>query len=273
MSSTESQHHPDTSTEGLPALNEQRPAENSISSESDDIASPSTVRSGLSSVISTPESDAIGEDTSPITTMSNKEKLAAAVKVCRQFGANIGKTARLYGLSATTLGRHVKGNVKAKGGQCVFTPQQEQTIVNHLLKMSDWLVPMKRQDVEDYVQSLLDLSGKKVSRFRNNRPGKDWSYGFLKRHDKELAIRRSKLISPRKGLVTEDVVRQFFELLSLQLSGDDQIPPSRIMNYDETNLVNSAGQQYVIFRRSQKKKLSIEQVQQKWIQCDVCSMC
>lgn len=257
MSSTESQHHPDTSTEGLPALNEQRPAENSISSESDDIASPSTVRSGLSSVISTPESDAIGEDTSPITTMSNKEKLAAAVKVCRQFGANIGKTARLYGLSATTLGRHVKGNVKAKGGQCVFTPQQEQTIVNHLLKMSDWLVPMKRQDVEDYVQSLLDLSGKKVSRFRNNRPGKDWSYGFLKRHDKELAIRRSKLISPRKGLVTEDVVRQFFELLSLQLSGDDAIPPSRIMNYDETNLVNSAGQQYVIFRRSQKNNFQL----------------
>ena len=51
---------------------------------------------------------------------------------CIEFGANIGKTARLYGLSATTLGRHVKGNVKPKGGQCVFTPQQEQTIVNHL---------------------------------------------------------------------------------------------------------------------------------------------
>ena len=203
------------------------------------------------SVIASPESDT-SATSSIVSYSSRKEKLAAAVQVVRNTGATVGATARHFGLSPTTLARHVDGNVKQKGGQCVFSPEQEQTIVQHLLKLSDWLIPITREQLEYYVQSFLLKNNITVSRFRENKPGKDWSYGFLNRHKSQLDIRRSVLITPRKGLVPADTVHQFFNLLRLQLSGTDAVPPSCIMNYDETNLVNDPGQQRVIVRRGQK---------------------
>ena len=132
-----------------------------------------------SSVIASPESDA-SATSSNVAYSSREEKLAAAVKIVRETSATVGATARHFGLSPTTLTRHVDGNVKQKGGQCVFSPEQEQTIVQHLLKLSDWLVPITREQLEYYVQSFLIKNDITVSRFRDNKPGKDWSYGFLK---------------------------------------------------------------------------------------------
>ena len=76
----------------------------------------------------------------------------------------------------------LSGNLKKRGGQPVFTEQQERVFVEHLLKLSDWLVPISRQCFQSYVQFYLKSVGKNVPRFNDNRPGKDWAYSFFKRN-------------------------------------------------------------------------------------------
>jgi len=174
-------------------------------------------------VIASPESDEsqdiMSGDQQP--DMFRKEKIAAAIRMVYAGGVR-GTVARHFGLSATTLSRHLSGNLKKRGGQPVFTKQQERVFVEHLLKLSDWLVPISRQCFQSYVQFYLKSVGKNVPRFQDNRPGKDWAYSFFKRN-KEVTQRRSNIIPPSKALVTVESLRQFFDLLSPQLSGDDAI--------------------------------------------------
>ena len=207
-------------------------------------------------VIASPESDEsqdMSGDQQP--DMSREEKIAAAIRMVYAGGVR-GTVARHFGLSATTLSRHLSGNLKKRGGQPVFTKQQERVFVEHLLKLSDWLVPISRHCFQSYVQFYLKSVGKHVPRFQDNRPGKDWAYSFFKRN-KEVTQRRSNIIPPSKALVTVESLRQFFDLLSPQLSGDDAIDPSCILNYDETALTNDPGSQHVIVRRSQKNNRKV----------------
>ena len=188
--------------------------------------------------------------------MSRDMKLEAAIRMVKAGGVR-GTVARHYGLSATTLSRHLSGNLKKKGGQPVFTPQQERVFVDHLLKLSDWLVPISRKSFQSYIHFYLKSVGKNVPRFKDNKPGKDWAYSFFKRN-KQVTERRSTVITPAKALVTVDSLRQFFDLLKPQLTGDDAIDPSCILNYDETNLTNDPGSEVVIVRRSQKNNRKIK---------------
>ena len=91
-------------------------------------------------VIASPESD---ESPPDCTQMSREERIAAAIRMIHAGGVR-GTVARSYGLSATTLSRHLAGNLKQKGGQPVFSEKQERVFVEHLLKLSDWLVPIGR---------------------------------------------------------------------------------------------------------------------------------
>ena len=211
-----------------------------------------SLESSVGRVIASPESDESPPDS---LQMSREDRIAAAIRIIRGGGVR-GTVARSYGLSATTLSRHLAGNLKQKGGQPVFSEKQERVFVEHLLKLSDWLVPISRDCFQCYVQFYLKSKGMHIPRFRDNKPGKDWAYSFFKRH-KDVALRRSVLISPSKALITVDAIHQFFSLLSPQLSGDDAIDPSCILNYDETNLTNDPGSQVVIVRRSQKSNRKV----------------
>ena len=199
----------------------------------------------------TPESDRAEEGPSTSATLTRAERLRLAVEICRRTDAPTAPVARQYGLAPTTLYRHVRGGVRSPGGQPSFSAAQEEIFVRHLEALSDWLIPISVDMLLEYVESFLEANQITVKRFKNNKPGKDWGYGFLKRHSKRLARRRTVNISPRKGLVEADVVRRFFDRLKLQLSGDGAFPPSCILNYDETNLTNDPGNPWLIVRRRQ----------------------
>ena len=99
-------------------------------------------------VIASPESD---ESQPDIPDMSRDMKIDAAIRMVDAGGVR-GTVARHFGLSATTLSRHLSGNFKKRVGQPVFTEQQERVFVEHLLKLSDWLVPISRHCFQSYVQ-------------------------------------------------------------------------------------------------------------------------
>ena len=81
--------------------------------------------------------------------------------------------AHQYDLSLTTLYRHMRGGIRTPGGQPSFSAEQEEIYVQHLLKLSDWLVPISVNMLIEYVKSFLAANRIAVKRFQNSKPGKD----------------------------------------------------------------------------------------------------
>ena len=154
----------------------------------------------------------------------------------------------------STLHRHCTRKVKRKGGQPVFTARQEAVFEGHLLMCADALWPVTTDQFKDYVAKFIKVNNYKEHRFRNGRPGKDWIYGFMRRHP-ELRRRRAATISASKAYGTSpDKLREFFSRLEpILLPGSESYcTPDCVMNYDETAIGDDAGSPIVFVRRSTK---------------------
>lgn len=84
--------------------------------------------------------------------------------------------------------------------------------------------------------------------FKNNIPETDWVNGFLKRHP-NLSVKVGANIKKTHANITADDIHEYMDRIEQSLSG---IPPSRIYNYDETNLTDDPGQKKVICKRGSK---------------------
>lgn len=85
-------------------------------------------------------------------------------------------------------------------------------------------------------------------RFRDNKPGNDWFTYFIKRHP-ELTIRLSENIKRVRAGVSWDAINDYFLNLETCLDG---VPPSNIINYDETNFTDDPGAVKVVVKRGCK---------------------
>ena len=82
----------------------------------------------------------------------------------------------------------------------------------------------------------------------NNLPGKDFVYGFLRRHP-DLTVRTANLIKRSRAALSHDDVHAFFDNFERSAAG---IPPENIYNCDETNLQDNPGAKRAIFSRGVK---------------------
>ncbi|KAJ8018189.1 hypothetical protein HOLleu_43965 [Holothuria leucospilota] len=91
-----------------------------------------------------------------------------------------------------------------------------------------------REKLQVTVKAILDREGRKVNVFNENKPGKDWYYGFLRKHPQlssrrpeALELSRAKMCSP------ENIHECFigFENFLLQHNITD---PAQIHNCDES---------------------------------------
>ena len=80
-------------------------------------------------------------------------------------------------------------------------------------------------------------------------PGRDFVYSFLNRHKSELSSRLCQNIKRARVSITPDTINEYFDRLESELK---DIPPSNIVNYDETNLYDDPGRAKVITRRGCK---------------------
>ena len=164
------------------------------------------------------------------------------------------RIAEIYKIPKTTIQRHLQTTVKTKGGQTAFSVEQEKLFVQHLLYCADQVLPVGQAVFLDYIMNLCTQFHINTKRFKNGRPGKDWLYGFLKRHP-ELQNRRAKAMTAAKAWGTSpEKLREFFENMrpSLDPSGEKYCEPECVVNYDETAMTDSAGDPFVITRRSTK---------------------
>ena len=159
-----------------------------------------------------------------------------------------------WSIAPSTLYRHCTQTVLKTGGQPVFSARQESVFANHLLMCADALWPVTTEQLKDYVKRFIEVNNIKGDRFKNNRPGKDWVTGFLRRHP-DLKKRRAAAISASKAYGTSaDKLREFFARLKPVLSPDSAsyCTADCVLNYDETAIGDDAGDPFVITRKSAK---------------------
>lgn len=162
---------------------------------------------------------------------------------------SVRAAAKKYAIPKSTLSDHLTGKYKGPHGkQPVFSELEERIFSDHAGKVAEWGFPFTRLDLRLVVKIYLDKQGRNVPIFKNNLPGEEWVNGFFNRNP-DLRLRMSRNITHRRAKVGHDEVSQYFENLKESL---ENIPPTNILNYDETNLSDDPGSSKCIFKRGTK---------------------
>lgn len=115
-----------------------------------------------------------------------KENILQALEEIRNSTLSFRKAAQKYGVPKSVLFRHANGEVKKQGGQTVLSAQEECMFIERINICSEWGYPIDCYDLRLIVKNYLDKLGRNEPRFKNNLPGKDFVYSFLKRNKKKF---------------------------------------------------------------------------------------
>jgi hypothetical protein len=154
-----------------------------------------------------------------------------------------------YKVPRSTIKNKLKNDHgKSVGRPTVFSREQELSFAQHCVTLANYGFPLIPYDLKMTISRYLNSKGTQVPQFKNNIPGDDWVSGFLKRHP-ELSVKFSANIKKTRANITSSDINDYMDRLERTLSG---IPPSRIYNYDETNLTDDPGNKKVISKRGSK---------------------
>ena len=129
-----------------------------------------------------------------------------------------------------------------------MTASEEVAFKEHVISISDYGFPFDTYDLRLAVKFLLDKKGLNINCFQNNFPGLDWSRSFLKRHQ-DLTKGFASNIKKKRAAISETTIGEYMANLKKEVNG---VPPSNILNYDETNLMDDPGNKKIITKRGSK---------------------
>ena len=165
-------------------------------------------------------------------------------------GMGIRAAALTYGVPRSTLRDRVKQKHPASsGGQTVFQPMEERIMAQNIALLGDWGFPLDVLDVRMLVKQYLTVRGRYVPRFKENVPGHEWVVSFLARQQAIITQRTCRNITRKRAEITPEVIGEYFSHLGETLEG---VPPTNIINFDETNLSDDPGQKKCVYRRGCK---------------------
>lgn len=163
---------------------------------------------------------------------------------------SLRQAASKYGISKSTLSdKKLKNHPKENGRQTVLSKREEKQLVHGLKRAAKWGFPFTALDIRYLVKGYLDLRGKREKRFRNNFPGYEWSRSFLKRNRGEITVKFCENIKRSRAAVLKQTVSSFYDHFKKTC---ENVPPSNIVNYDETNLCDDPGRRKLIVKRGVK---------------------
>lgn len=194
----------------------------------------------------------------------SEEDMENAIKAFRQ-GRSLRHAAELFKVPRTCLTRRLNNNdsLKKRGGQSVFTPEQERALADRIVRLCDIGFGMTREDV---LRAAFDFA--EQSKIKNNfnqtkrAAGKDWFLGFIERNP--LSLRKPQGLSrPRaEGLNPVDVQDYFDKLRTALTEAGTVSKPQMIYNVDETGCaMNNRQTQKVVAKTGSKlvvKQTSVE---------------
>ena len=176
------------------------------------------------------------------------EVLQEAIDACHD-GMSARQASQKYGIPRATLNRKLKGLCGHHGHPTALSKEEETQICEYVVLMADWGFPMSKADLRHFVKDYIERKGITVPEFVENLPGNDWAEGFLKRHKEEISVRSANNIKRARAEVGPDVIRKYFQNLA---SSIENVAPSHIFNYDETNLSDDPGRKQVLAKRGMK---------------------
>lgn len=193
----------------------------------------------------------------------SEEDMQNAIKAFRQ-GRSLRHAAELFKVPRTCLTRRLQNdNSKKRGGQCVFTYEQEKALAERIVRLCDIGFGMTREDVMKAAFDFAEKNNIKNNFSKTKRiAGKDWFLGFMERHP--LSLRKPQGLSrPRaEGLNPEDVQDYFQKLRRAVTETGTANKPQMIYNVDETGCaMNNHQSQKVVAKTGSKlviKQTSVE---------------
>lgn len=164
---------------------------------------------------------------------------------------SIRKSSKEFNIPFATLRNKVKElHSKRSGGQPRLSLEAEKVIVEMITELTDWRIPLSGLEIRFLVKDYLDRRNVVDRVFTDNLPGHDWLGTFKKRNN--LTHRIADNLKASRAAVNEEIIGNYFVELEKSLSG---IPPSNIVNYDETNMTDDPGSKTVIVRRGHKRRV------------------
>lgn len=180
-----------------------------------------------------------------------KENLRKALDGVKNGRKSLRRAAECYQIPKSTLYDKIKAHkTKKHGGQTIISPTDEEKLVNGITTLSEWCFPLTRSDIRVLVKNFLDRKGVKVAKFKDNYPGIEWFYKFVKRHKNILTERLAQNIKRVRAGITKEAITDYFENLRGII---ENVPACNIVNYDESNLTDDPGRSKVLCRRGSKR--------------------
>jgi len=151
-------------------------------------------------------------------------------------------TARQYGIPAKTLRRHRDQKVKQPGvsvlgrHKCVFPPEYEDMLVQHILVMENAFYGLTTMDIRRLAFALAEKMMLKHPFSKNLKlAGSEWLRSFIKRHP-QLSLRSSQATSISRIVgFNKPQVDRFFSLYGDELS-KRQFQAKDVWNMDESGI-------------------------------------
>ncbi|KAK3741118.1 hypothetical protein RRG08_042485 [Elysia crispata] len=121
-----------------------------------------------------------------------------------------------------------------RGRQTVLSPSQEQELAECLIIFAEWGWGFGKEEVKDIIQDFI-REKELENPFKEDRPGRDWLDGFLRRHPKVVPRKTEHLSNSRAKAEDPVVIQNWFTLLDKILTEKDiKGLPSQIFNCDES---------------------------------------
>lgn len=184
----------------------------------------------------------------------DSEALQKAISDVINKKVSVRKAATKHGINFSIVYRAVKKTksgcpLKSLGGQCALSKIEEEGIVRCLKIAAEWRYPVDSYDLRLIIHQYLESVDKKIPRFRDNIPGIDFVYGFLRRHKDRLTNRMVENLKRARAKVSRADVIEYFKHLEKEIKG---VPDTHIINYDKTNLSDNPGKKKCITKRGMK---------------------
>lgn len=193
----------------------------------------------------------------------SEESMRAAIRAVRTNEFTQNAAARRYDVPLATLNRRIrsgKGEVegsKKKLGRfkTIFTLEQENELSEHILDLEKKFFGISTYELRSLAYQYAEQNGIEHNfNGQTKLAGKDWMYGFLKRHS-QLSLRTPENTSAARASGFNRVsVNAFFNLLG-SLIDKYAFPPSRIYNCDETGITTVPNKPTKIFSLKGKKQV------------------
>lgn len=143
----------------------------------------------------------------------------------------MAKASKENDIPRTTLTRIFRqGKIPKTGRETILTAKEEIAIAEWVKECGRRGFGKTSDQVREAVKQVLDKAGRKVYFFSNNRPGKTWWYGFLRRHPDLHMVTPRPLELARALCCTQDIIFVWFDAFENLLQEYNIVSADQILN-------------------------------------------